>query len=85
MLDQGGFGYVNKGYLKESNCYIVVRRISRESKQEIKEYESEVRIISRLRYKHFVQLIGWCHQKRELLLLYELIPNGVLYYQIFKG
>ena len=85
MLDQGGFGYVNKGYLKESNCYIAVRRISRESKQEIKEYESEVRIISRLRYKHFVQLIGWCHQKRELLLLYELIPNGVLYYQIFKG
>ncbi|KAH0634649.1 hypothetical protein KY290_038114 [Solanum tuberosum] len=85
MLGQGGFGGVYKGYLREYDSYIAVKRISRESKQGIKEYASEVRIISRLRHKHLVQLIGWCHQKRELLLVYEFMPNGSLDHHLFKG
>ncbi|CAN4109361.1 unnamed protein product [Withania somnifera] len=85
MLGQGGFGGVYKGYLRELNSYIAVKRVSRESKQGIKEYASEVRIISRLRHKHLVQLIGWCHEKRELLLVYEYMPNGSLDYHLFKG
>ncbi|KAG5581131.1 hypothetical protein H5410_051758, partial [Solanum commersonii] len=84
MLGQGGFRGVYKGYLRESDSYIAVKRISRESKQGIKEYASEVRIISRLRHKHLVQLIGWCHQKRELLLVYEFMPNGSLDHHLFK-
>ncbi|KAI4988085.1 hypothetical protein ZWY2020_029715 [Hordeum vulgare] len=39
---------------------------------------SEVRIISRLRHQNLVQLIGWCHGGGELLLVYELMPNGSL-------
>ncbi|XP_059297048.1 L-type lectin-domain containing receptor kinase IX.1-like [Lycium ferocissimum] len=85
MLGRGGFGGVYKGYLRELNCYVAVKRVSRESKQGIKEYASEVRIISRLRHKHLVQLLGWCHEKRELLLVYELMPNGSLDSHLFKG
>ncbi|KAL3326168.1 hypothetical protein AABB24_037069 [Solanum stoloniferum] len=85
MLGKGGFGGVYKGYLRESDSYIAVKRISRESKQGIKEYASEVRIISRLRHKNLVQLVGWCHQKRELLLVYEFMPNGSLDHHLFKG
>ncbi|KAH0637784.1 hypothetical protein KY285_037456 [Solanum tuberosum] len=85
MLGWGGFGGVYKGYLSESNSYIAVKRVSRESQQGIKEYVSEVRIVSRLRHKHLVQLIGWCHQKRELLLVYEFMPNGSLDHHLFKG
>ncbi|KAG5581974.1 hypothetical protein H5410_052601 [Solanum commersonii] len=85
MLGHGGFGGVYKGYLREYDSYIAVKRISRESKQGIKEYASEVMIISRLRHKHLVQLIGWCHQKRELLLVYEFMPNGSLDHHLFKG
>ncbi|KAK4724233.1 hypothetical protein R3W88_027012 [Solanum pinnatisectum] len=85
LLGRGGFGGVYKGYLSESNSYIAVKRVSRESQQGIKEYVSEVRIVSRLRHKHLVQLIGWCHQKRELLLVYEFMPNGSLDHHIFSG
>nr|AKV93687.1 clade XVII lectin receptor kinase [Nicotiana benthamiana] len=84
-LGEGGFGGVYKGFLRESNSYVAVKRISRESKQGIKEYASEVRIISRLRHRHLVQLIGWCHEKRELLLVYEFMPNGSLDFHLFKG
>ncbi|KAG5581136.1 hypothetical protein H5410_051763 [Solanum commersonii] len=37
MFGQGGFGGVYKGYLRESNSYIDVKKVSRESKQGIKE------------------------------------------------
>ena len=46
------------------------------SKRGIKEYAFEVKIISRLRHKNLVQLLGWCHERKELLLVYEFMPNG---------
>ncbi|THG00993.1 hypothetical protein TEA_026477 [Camellia sinensis var. sinensis] len=44
-LREGGFGGVYKGFLRESNFYVAVNRISKESKQGMKEYASEVKII----------------------------------------
>ncbi|GKV26634.1 hypothetical protein SLEP1_g35899 [Rubroshorea leprosula] len=83
-LGEGGFGAVYKGFLRDSGTNVAVKRVSRRSKQGIKEYESEVKIISRLRHKNLVKLIGWCHEK-ELLLAYEFMPNGSLDSHIFKG
>ncbi|KAM0914223.1 hypothetical protein ACQ4PT_011659 [Festuca glaucescens] len=77
-LGQGGFGSVYRGFLNELNLHVAIKRVSKGSKQGRKEYASEVRIISRLRHKNLVQLIGWCHGGEELLLVYELMPNGSL-------
>ena len=82
-LGQGGFGWVYRGYLSDSNSLVAVKRISKGSKQGIKEYASEVKIISRLRHKNLVQLIGWCHERGELLLIYEFMPNGSLDTHLF--
>ncbi|KAL7227625.1 hypothetical protein ACSBR1_022488 [Camellia fascicularis] len=83
-LGEGGFREVYRGYLKKSNSYVAVKRISKGSKQGTKEYTSEVKIISRLRHRNLVQLTGWCHEKRELLLVYGLMENGSLDYHLFK-
>ncbi|KAM7474823.1 hypothetical protein LguiB_022066 [Lonicera macranthoides] len=83
-VGEGGFGGVYKGFLRELNSYVAVKRVSRGSKQGIKEYASEVRTISRLRHRNLVQLIGWCHEERELLLVYEYMPNGSLDSHLFK-
>ncbi|XP_059446411.1 L-type lectin-domain containing receptor kinase IX.1-like [Corylus avellana] len=82
-LGQGGFGGVYKGFLRDSNSFIAVKRVSKGSKQGIKEYVYEVKIISQLRHRNLVQLIGWCHERRELLLVYELMPNGSLDSHLF--
>ncbi|KAK4378531.1 hypothetical protein RND71_000393 [Anisodus tanguticus] len=79
-LGEGGFGDVYKGLLKECNLL----RVSKGSKQGIKEYASEVKIISRLRHRNLVQLIGWCHEKGQLHLVYELMPNASLDKHLFK-
>ncbi|OAY39437.1 L-type lectin-domain containing receptor kinase IX.1 [Manihot esculenta] len=84
MLGEGGFGAVHRGFLKELNSYVAVKRVSKRSKQGVKEYAAEVKIISRLRHRNLVKLIGWCHEK-ELLLAYEFMPNGSLDCHLFKG
>uniref|UniRef100_A0ACD5Y9A1 Uncharacterized protein n=1 Tax=Avena sativa TaxID=4498 RepID=A0ACD5Y9A1_AVESA len=77
-LGEGGFGSVYRGFLKELDLHVAIKRVSRGSEQGRKEYTSEVKIISRLRHRNLVQLIGWCHEGRELMLVYELMPNGSL-------
>ncbi|KAJ7968335.1 Lectin receptor kinase, partial [Quillaja saponaria] len=84
-LGQGGFGEVYRGFLRDLNCYVAIKRVSKESRQGIKEYATEVKIISQLRHRNLVQLIGWCHQKNDLLLIYEVMPNGSLDAHLFSG
>ncbi|KAE8692692.1 L-type lectin-domain containing receptor kinase IX.1 [Hibiscus syriacus] len=84
-LGEGGFGAVFKGYLTDLDTNVAVKRISKASKQGIKEYASEVKIISRLRHKNLVKLVGWCHEKGELILVYEFMANGSLDSHLFKG
>ncbi|XP_024024085.1 L-type lectin-domain containing receptor kinase IX.1-like [Morus notabilis] len=83
-LGEGGFGEVYKGYLSYLNLTVAVKRGSMRSKQGRKEYMCEVKIISRLRHRNLVQLIGWCHEiSKEFLLVYELLPNGSLDSHLF--
>uniref|UniRef100_A0A0E0BV13 Protein kinase domain-containing protein n=1 Tax=Oryza glumipatula TaxID=40148 RepID=A0A0E0BV13_9ORYZ len=76
-LGSGGFGSVYRGFLNDGD--VAVKRVAETSRQGWKEFVAEVRIISRLRHRNLVPLIGWCHDGGdELLLVYELMPNGSL-------
>ncbi|KAB8107249.1 hypothetical protein EE612_041898, partial [Oryza sativa] len=78
-LGQGGFGAVYRGNLRELGIDVAIKRFAKDSsKQGRKEYKSEIKVISRLRHRNLVQLIGWCHGRNELLLVYELVPNRSL-------
>ncbi|XP_010026580.2 L-type lectin-domain containing receptor kinase IX.1 [Eucalyptus grandis] len=81
-LGEGGFGAVYRGYLVSLDAAVAVKRISRGSKQG-KEFITEVKVISNLRHRNLVQLIGWCHEANELLLVYEYMPNGSLDTHLF--
>lgn len=73
---------LNKGFNLDS--YVAVTRISKGSKQGIIEYAWEVKIISQLRHRNLVKLIGWCHQEKKLLLVYEFMPDGSFDFHLFK-
>ncbi|VAI27385.1 unnamed protein product [Triticum turgidum subsp. durum] len=79
-LGEGGFGSVYRGFLHDMNLHIVVKKVSKSSCQGWKEFVSEVRIISRLRHRNLVPLVGWYYGGNDdgLLLVYELMPNGSL-------
>ncbi|CDY52635.1 BnaCnng23030D [Brassica napus] len=82
-LGEGGFGAVYKGYLNDLDTMVAVKKFSGASKLGKKEFITEVKIISSLRHRNLVQLIGWCHEKQELLLVYEFMPNGSLDSHLF--
>nr|XP_043635137.1 L-type lectin-domain containing receptor kinase IX.1-like [Erigeron canadensis] len=82
-LGEGGFGCVYRGYLAREKKVVAVKKISRGSKQGKKEYITEVKIISSLRHRNLVQLIGWCHDEKQFLLVYEYMPNGSLDIHLF--
>jgi len=77
-LGEGGFGSVYRGFLEDEGLHVAIKRVSKTSRQGRREYVSEVTIISRLRHRNLVQLVGWCHDGDELLLVYELMTNGSL-------
>ncbi|XP_047938206.1 agglutinin-2-like [Salvia hispanica] len=54
-LGEGGFGGVFRGFLKNLDSHVAVKRVSKNSKQGAKEYVSEVKIISRLRHREEVE------------------------------
>ncbi|XP_068657025.1 L-type lectin-domain containing receptor kinase IX.1-like [Aristolochia californica] len=82
-LGEGGFGSVYKGYLKDFDMFVAVKKISSGSKQGKKEYLTEVKVFSSLRHRNLVRLIGWCHQQAQFLLVYEFMPNGSLNTHLF--
>ena len=77
-LGRGGFGSVYKGFLPGNKQDVAVKRVSAESKQGERELLAEVMIIGKLRHRNLVRLQGWCHERGELLLVYDYMPNGSL-------
>ncbi|CAI9753287.1 unnamed protein product [Fraxinus pennsylvanica] len=83
-LGQGGYGVVYKGVLDKENLEIAVKWFSRESIKGQDDFLAELTIINRLRHKHLVKLLGWCHKNGKLLLVYEYMPNGSLDKHLFS-
>lgn len=85
-LGQGGYGVVFRGVLPTESAEVAVKKFTREDNVKSKyDFLSELTIINRLRHRHLVKLLGWCHKKKMLLLVYEYMPNGSLDTHIFCG
>ncbi|VYS66445.1 unnamed protein product [Arabidopsis thaliana] len=82
-LGEGGFGAVYRGYLNSLDMMVAIKKFAGGSKQGKREFVTEVKIISSLRHRNLVQLIGWCHEKDEFLMIYEFMPNGSLDAHLF--
>ncbi|KAG0588319.1 hypothetical protein KC19_2G234100 [Ceratodon purpureus] len=77
-LGKGGFGSVYKGFLPGNRQYVAVKRVAQGSDQGEREFLAEVMIIGKIRHRNLVRLQGWCHERGELLLVYDFLPGGSL-------
>ncbi|XP_038691742.1 LEAF RUST 10 DISEASE-RESISTANCE LOCUS RECEPTOR-LIKE PROTEIN KINASE-like 1.4 isoform X3 [Tripterygium wilfordii] len=77
-LGDGGFGTVYYGVLSDGSV-VAVKRLHESSNKRVEQFMNEVEILARLRHKNLVTLYG-CTSKhsRDLLLVYEYIPNGTV-------
>ncbi|XP_072071758.1 LEAF RUST 10 DISEASE-RESISTANCEUS RECEPTOR-LIKE PROTEIN KINASE-like 1.4 isoform X7 [Arachis hypogaea] len=77
-LGEGGFGTVYKGMLQDGRVVAVKRHYESHLKR-VEQYMNEVELLAHLRHKNLVTLFGCTSRhSRELILVYEFIPNGTL-------
>ncbi|XP_020263056.1 probable receptor-like protein kinase At5g24010 [Asparagus officinalis] len=77
VIGTGGFGKVYKGVLRDGTK-IAVKRGMPESKQGYPEFQTEIEVLSRIRHRHLVSLIGYCNDHSEMILVYEYMEKGPL-------
>ncbi|KAG0503609.1 hypothetical protein HPP92_003681 [Vanilla planifolia] len=78
LLGEGGFGRVYKGHLEETNQDIAVKQLDRNGLQGNKEFIVEVLMLSLLHHPNLVNLIGYCADGAQRILVYEFMPLGSL-------
>ncbi|GMH10088.1 hypothetical protein Nepgr_011929 [Nepenthes gracilis] len=85
IVGHGAFGTVYKGILPQTGDIVAIKKCSHSGGQGKTEFLSELSIIGTLRHRNLVRLQGWCHEKGEILLVYDLMPNGSLDKALFES
>ncbi|XP_076930908.1 putative receptor-like protein kinase At1g80640 [Bidens hawaiensis] len=81
MLGEGGFGCVYRGRIDENLC-VAVKRLDGGGQDAIKEFQTEVDLLSKIQHPNIITLLGYCVHDDTRLLVYELMHNGSLETQL---
>ncbi|CAL5400088.1 unnamed protein product [Camellia sinensis] len=84
ILGRGGFGKVYKGEFNDGTKIAVKRMESGVvSDKGLDEFNSEIAVLTKVRHRHLVSLLGYCLDGNERLLVYEYMPQGTLSRHLF--
>ncbi|KAI4334186.1 hypothetical protein L6164_018905 [Bauhinia variegata] len=83
-LGRGGFGTVYKGEL-EDGTKIAVKRMEGGAitSKALDEFQAEITVLSKVRHRHLVSLLGYSIEGSERLLIYEYMHLGALSKHLF--
>ncbi|KAL1190578.1 putative serine/threonine-protein kinase PBL25 [Cardamine amara subsp. amara] len=78
LIGEGGFGRVYKGKLEKTGQIVAVKQLDRNGLQGQREFLVEVLMLNLLHHSNLVNLIGYCADGDQRLLVYEYMPLGSL-------
>ncbi|RRT53118.1 hypothetical protein B296_00034980 [Ensete ventricosum] len=85
VLGRGGFGVVYKGELHDGTTIAVKRMESGvPSNKALDEFHSEIAVLSKVRHRNLVSILGYSVEDNERLLVYEYMHHGALSKHLFQ-
>ncbi|KAL2243846.1 receptor-like protein kinase FERONIA [Sesamum indicum] len=84
-IGRGSFGKVYRGLIDDGQRKVAIKKLTFGSHQGENEFWNEVEALSKLRHANVVSLIGYCYEREEMILVYELMPLGTLAANLFKN
>ncbi|KAK1582443.1 hypothetical protein Q3G72_015014 [Acer saccharum] len=78
MLGEGGFRRVYSGNIEGTNQVVADKQLDRNAFQGNREFLVEVLMLSLLCHPHLVNLVGYCADGDQRILVYEHMVNGSL-------
>ncbi|KAJ4841703.1 hypothetical protein Tsubulata_032460 [Turnera subulata] len=90
-LGEGGFGAVYKGFIDDKlrpglkAQPVAVKVMDLDGSQGHREWLAEVIFLGQLKHPRLVNLIGYCCEDEQRLLVYEYVARGNLENQLFRG
>lgn len=76
LIGEGGFGRVYEGLFHGKK--VAVKRSEPGHGQGLLEFQTEIVVLSQIRHRHLVSLIGYCDERSEMILVYEFMERGSL-------
>ncbi|KAE8734095.1 hypothetical protein F3Y22_tig00000778pilonHSYRG00127 [Hibiscus syriacus] len=85
VLGRGGFGIVYKGEMPDGTRIAVkIMECAEKGTKVMNEFQAEIAVLTKVRHRHLVALLGYCINGNERLLVYEYMPQGTLSQHLFE-
>ena len=78
LLGEGGFGRVYKGVIPATGQVIAVKQLDKHGTESSKEFLAEISLLSHVHHENLVNLIGYCADGDQRLLVFEYYPGSTL-------
>ncbi|KAL8214058.1 hypothetical protein R6Q57_003507 [Mikania cordata] len=79
-IGKGGYGRVYKGELliAGKHMLVAVKRLNDNLRQGLKEFLTEIQLLTGQVHPHIISLLGYCHEEKEKIIVYEYAERGSL-------
>ncbi|XP_017981496.1 PREDICTED: G-type lectin S-receptor-like serine/threonine-protein kinase LECRK3 isoform X2 [Theobroma cacao] len=84
-IGKGAFGTVFRGVISNGKKIVAIKRLEKVVAEGEREFRNEVKAIGQTHHKNLVQLLGYCYDGTNRLLVYEYKRNGSLADFLFRS